>query len=121
MIQDLGNPFMDTSKDLYTLDTRRVMPESVVETVRTAEELGKAQYKQFLENHLNDNVNEFNDTIHRNNLQLMNHGSNKSKLKTSKIVNLNNDCSLFSRMYMSSQARDGNMVSFFEHEPGLHH
>ena len=45
VLQDLGNPFMDTSKDLYTLDTRRVMSKSVVETVRTAEELGKAQYK----------------------------------------------------------------------------
>ena len=68
VIQDLGNPFMDVSKDLYTLDTRRVMSESVVKIVRTAEELGKAQHKQFLEDHLNDNVKEFNDTIDRNNL-----------------------------------------------------
>ena len=43
VMEELGNPFADTSTDLYTLHTKLIMPDSVVHTVRTAEELGKTQ------------------------------------------------------------------------------
>ena len=44
MIVKLGNPFDETNKDLYTLDTRQIMPEKVVNTIKSAEDVGKAQY-----------------------------------------------------------------------------
>ena len=43
--EETGNPFSELSTDLYTLDTKVIMPESVVHTVKTAENLGKAQYE----------------------------------------------------------------------------
>ena len=43
--EETVNPFSELSTDLYTLDTKVIMPESVVHTVKTAENLGKAQYE----------------------------------------------------------------------------
>ena len=33
IIDDIGNPFSESSTDLYSLDTKAVMPASVIETV----------------------------------------------------------------------------------------
>ena len=41
VIEELGNPFSDTSTDLYALDSKVIMLNSVVHTIRTAEDLGK--------------------------------------------------------------------------------
>ncbi len=52
----MGNPFLDQSEELnhfdqsgelLALDTGNVLNDSVVETVRTIEELGKEQFKIF--------------------------------------------------------------------------
>ena len=117
VIEELGNPFADTSTDLYTLDSKRIMPDSVVHTVRTAEETGKAQHQTFVADRLNSNVAAFNDTVHKNNLPLLTSKSGKKSTKsTSKICNLQTDVHLFSRMYISCQTRDSDMDAFFEHE-----
>ena len=44
VMEEIGNPFADTSSDLYTLDTKVIMPASVVNAVRSAEDIGKTQY-----------------------------------------------------------------------------
>ena len=117
MIEELGNPFADTSADLYTLDSKRIMPDSVVHTIRTAEDTGKAQHQKFVVELLNSNIAAFNDTVHENNLPLLTCKSGKKPTKsTSKICNLKNDVHLFSRMYISCQTRDSDMDAFFEHE-----
>ncbi len=93
------------------------MPATVVNAVRSAEDIGKTQYQKFVANHLNDNITAFNDTIHKNNLPLLNSISGKKPVKSSsKISNLHNDVNLFSRMYISCQARDSDMDAFFRHE-----
>ena len=33
VMEELGNPFADTSTDLYMLDTKRIMPASVMNTI----------------------------------------------------------------------------------------
>ena len=58
----------------------------------------------------------FNDTVHENNLPLLTCKSGKKPTKsTFKICSLKNDVHLL-RMYISCQARDSDMDSFFEHE-----
>ena len=47
--EEIGNPFSELSTDLYTLDNKVIMPESVVHTVKTAENLAKAQYEKFVQ------------------------------------------------------------------------
>ena len=57
------------------------------------------------------------DTIPKNNLILFKPGREKRSTKTkTKISNVKSDLELFSRMYISCQAREGEMDVFFEHE-----
>ena len=36
-----GNPFAEDSNDLYVLDTKVIMPDEVIATVRSMEDTGK--------------------------------------------------------------------------------
>ena len=117
VIEELGNPFADTRTYLHTLDSKLIMPDSVVHTIRTAEDTCKAQHYTFVAERLNSKDAAFNDTVHKNNLPLLTSKSGKKLTKsTSKICNLQNDVHLFSRMYISCQTRDSDMDAFFEHE-----
>ena len=44
-VKDMGNPFLDQSEELLTLDMAIVLDKSVVETVYSIEALGKEQFK----------------------------------------------------------------------------
>ena len=44
----LGNPFLEDSKDLYVLDTKVIMSDEVVATVRSVENIGKTQFSEFV-------------------------------------------------------------------------
>ena len=58
-----------------------------------------------------------NDTISKNNLSLLCSVTQKKTAKhTFNLSNLNDETSLFSRMYVSCQARGSDMDTFFKHE-----
>ena len=117
VIEELCDPFADTSTDLYTLDRELIMPDSVVHTIMTAEDTGKAQHQTFVVERLISNIAAFNDTVHKNNLPLLTFKLGKKPTKSiSKICNLQNDVNLFSRIYISCQTRDSDMDAFFEPE-----
>jgi hypothetical protein len=46
-ISEMGNPFLDDTPERLMLNTRDVIYESVVNTVRTVEALGKKQYNTY--------------------------------------------------------------------------
>ena len=52
IIEELGNPFVDTSSDLFALDSKQIKPKSVVDAIKSAEDIGEAQYHTFLEERL---------------------------------------------------------------------
>ena len=57
------------------------------------------------------------DTIKRNNLHLFSRPPIKGKsTKQHQISSLKNNCSLFSRLYIAAQVRDGDLDQFFQHE-----
>ena len=59
MINELGNPFLcDDSDELVALDTRNVLDESVVNTVRTVHSLGKDQYAKYCKEVITDCIHE---------------------------------------------------------------
>ena len=117
VIEEIGNPFSDTSKDLYALDTKAIMPDNVIHSIRTAEDLGKAQCKAFVQERINSHAIAFSHTIQKNRLPLFNSSLRKGPAKTaSQVVNLQNDVRLFSRMYISCQAKNSDMDAFFSHE-----
>ena len=71
VMEELGNPFADTGADLYSLETKQIMSERVVEAVRSAEDMGKMyQYQKCVVNRISSTATVFNDTIHKNNQTL---------------------------------------------------
>lgn len=48
-LNDIGNPFKEDTSEFRTLDSHCVMYESVVNTVRTIEGLGKDQHNNYHE------------------------------------------------------------------------
>jgi len=117
IFNEWGNPFTETSSDLFSIDTNVMMACEVVQNVREAEDLGKAQYKAFVDERMINLTKSIYDTIPKNNLMLFKSGQEKRSSKTkTKISNMKSDLELFSRMYISCQAREGEMDVFFEHE-----
>ena len=72
VMEELGNPFADTGADLYTLESKQIMFERVVEAVRSAEDMGKMyQYQKCVVNHISSTATVFKDTLHKNNQTLL--------------------------------------------------
>jgi hypothetical protein len=115
-LNDLGNPFTEDSTDLVVLDTKDIMPDSVVEAVKTAKLKGESQYTTYVEERLNKCPTAITDTIKRNNLPLFGTTEKTSSRSATRIAALKSDCNLFSRLYIACQARQGNLEDFFKHE-----
>ena len=56
------NLFAETSSDLLTIDTKIIMSDDVIQTIKTAEETGKDQYKTFVDEHMIKMTKPFHDT-----------------------------------------------------------
>ena len=117
-IEEMGKPFTDQTGDLFVLDTRDTADSKVVETVRTVEQLSKDQYQQFATKRLHQRTTPLFDTIQKNKLPLFS-SPPATKEKSSdklKIASLKSSFSLFSRLSVSCQVRDGDLEGFFGEE-----
>ena len=113
VMEELGNPFAETGTDLYSLETKQIMSERVVEAVRSAEDMEKMQYQKCVVNRISSTATAFNDTIHKNNQTLF---LRRNQITTSNFYNLQNDVQLLSRMYISCQSRESDVDAFFAYE-----
>lgn len=57
VIDEMGNPFREDSTDLLVLDTKEIVPKSVVEAVSTAKEKGQSMYDTYAEERLTKRSN----------------------------------------------------------------
>ena len=116
--RELGNPFLEKSQDLLVLDTRDIADTSVIESVRKVEALGEEQYQVFVKERLDKCEKPITEVITKNKLPLFRNQSVRchSSRQKMQITSLKNDCSLFSRLYISCQTRDGDLDRFFTHE-----
>jgi hypothetical protein len=48
-MKDMGNPFMEETGDLFTLDTKCIAHPSVAEMVASQYDNGKTRFNEFLE------------------------------------------------------------------------
>ena len=70
-LEQFGNPFIvDVSIKLFQLDTKDVMGEAVVVTVKTIEEIGKRKYEGFKKARVIVVKQKLEDTITKNKLPL---------------------------------------------------
>ena len=70
--EDLGNPFEEDSQDFLVLDTKEIANPAVVETVRTAKQIGKQQFDTYVNDFFLEQTKRIDDAIHRNKLYLFN-------------------------------------------------
>ena len=116
-IQEMGNPYTEESNDLVTLDTKDVMNASVVQTLNIIQNLGVHQYDEYVDRRIKNRRTPINDTIKKNKLSLFSSSTARVKSKIGGRVSfLQNDCALFSRLYIACQSRNGQLDQFFKHE-----
>lgn len=116
-LKDLGNPFEEETGELFSLDSKEIMNADVINTVRNALSIGQAQYKQFVNERFEKRKKPITEAITKNKLPLFKAQPQKKTSKDKqKLVELKSDCSLFSRLYIACQSRDGNLEDFFRHE-----
>ncbi|KAL8622037.1 hypothetical protein ACOMHN_056522 [Nucella lapillus] len=113
---ELGNPFAEDSGYLIALDTKDIMPQEVVQTVYSILTIGQEQYDSFVKERIVTRSKPVREPIHKNKLPCFSRPGNKGKsvIKTS-MAALKNGCSLFSRLYIACQTRDGDLEKFFMH------
>lgn len=70
VINEMGNPFLDDGYELLALDTRDVIDESVVITVRTVESLGKEKYEAYQQSVIKNFTGSIHDSLKKNSLPL---------------------------------------------------
>ena len=62
--EELGNPFLECSKELVVLDTKVIMHDKAMESVMSAKQLGIKQYSVFVTDRIVSNSNTaITDTI----------------------------------------------------------
>lgn len=116
-IKAMGNPFLNATEELLTLDSLDVMDQSVVHTVRTIEDVGKQQYKEYYKEVLINCKKSVHEPIKKNSLRLFKSPAPKYRDKQAdKIASLKTDVNLFSKLYIVAQHRECDMNIFFSHE-----
>ena len=115
-VEDLGNPFLEETSDLFVLDTKVVAEESAVSRMRQIESEGKKQCETFISERLVERKKPLTDPITRNKLSFFATSSQKSSRATQQLSSMKRDCSLFSRLYISCQTRNGDLDEIFKHE-----
>ena len=112
----MGNPFIDEGCELYAIDTHVVCSSAVIETVKTIQSTGQEQYIAFVNERLLERKVPVTAHMSRNKLSLLKQTGSRlkpSQKQTSKLASARNDCSLFSRLYIACQTRDGDLDTFF--------
>lgn len=119
-IQEMGNPFLDDSKELLRLDTGDVLDDKVVQTMATLEDTGQKQYQEYNENVIDNKTTKINDTIKHNKLYLYKTPMKKTQNKDKQLKAVESDSALFGQLYISIQTREGDLQEFFKHETKLY-
>lgn len=85
--------------------------------LRNIQSLGQEQYNRFVEERLVSCIKPITDTLSKNNLPLLSFPKSKAVTKEkSKVAQLKSDRGSFSKLYIASQTRDGNLEDFFKHD-----
>ena len=108
-IEEYGNPFLEESRELVSLDTNMV---SHKETIYDFEARGNEQFENFRKN---VNKPEFYSPIKKNSFKIF-QSSYDPKNKNKPQKSLKQDCVLFSNLFILCQTHQLDLDEFFKHE-----
>ncbi|KAG1665347.1 AP-4 complex subunit mu-1 [Nymphon striatum] len=117
-INDLGNPFCDESKELFSLCSKIVADPAVIKTINEIKETGLHQYQAFVKERLVQQSKPLHECIRQNKFAVFKDRPRKSVTSNSKLKlkSAKSDCQLFARLYIGCQNRGSNIDDFFSHE-----
>ena len=99
------------------MDTGDCADKSVVATVRTIEGRGRAQYDKFVQDVIKELTVSIHSPIKKNAFPLFQRQGSRSTRKAAKKFSvLKSDCTLFSRLYIANQHRNGDLHEFLKYE-----
>ena len=117
VLEDMGNPFMEESEDLLVLDSRDVADPAIVQTVSEIEKTGQDQYDKYMTERVIERNTPVFDPISKNQMPFFSRPTSSGPSKTKQIsTSPKSDCTLFSRLYIATQTRHGDLDNFFKHE-----
>ena len=108
-IKEYGNPFLEESRELLTLDTNLVSDKEILIKF---ESRGEEQFKEFRKK---VNSQDFYLPIKKNNYDIF-QDSLKAKNRNKPQKSLKQDCVLFSNLFIMCQTRQLDLDEFFMHE-----
>ena len=110
-MKEMGNPFQDETADLLTLDTKLIATPDSGNMVTSHYKTGQNRFKAFIGGLDKGGEGSFYDPIKKNKLDLFQHTPGDLKQKI-----LTDDCRLFSKLFISRQSRECDLLEFFHHE-----
>ena len=116
VMEEMGSPFEEENQDLLRLHSKDIMDKQSIECLTTIISKGQEQYATFVEERIRTNIKPITATITRNKVVLFNVQAKTSKKSGDKVNLLKNESSLFARLYIACQTRDGDLDNFFRHE-----
>ena len=118
--EEVGYLFEEDSKDLFVLDSKGSVENAVIQTVKNVIIICDEQYNTFDEERFEKRTKEVTSVISRNRLPLFKSplGQKPDKMKV-QVAALKDDCTLFFRLYIACQSREGKLQAFFKHENHL--
>jgi hypothetical protein len=116
-ISTLGNPFEGKCSELVNIETGDCASEEVIKSLKTIQDVGQEQYDKYVKSVTEDRTSSIHDTIKKNSLPLFKRQVPKARSKIkNQVASLKSDCNLFSRPYIATQHRSGDLTEFFMHE-----
>eukprot|EP00732_Lithocolla_globosa_P000317 Lithocolla_globosa_v1_NODE_87_length_6640_cov_111.536826.p5 type:complete len:204 gc:universal NODE_87_length_6640_cov_111.536826:2532-1921(-) len=116
-MRENGNPFAEMYPALMVLKTGECLPKEVENSYRTLESIGKKQHMEYLQKVVIDRTQTVQTPIKRNNLRLFDSPTKKKRSKKIlQIQSLKQDVSLFSKLFIVNQIREGNLDDFFQYD-----
>ena len=116
-VASLVSSFEEDSKDMFALDSKVIVENAVIQTVKNVITIGQEQYNTFVEEQFEKRTKEVTSVISKNKLSLFKSPlEQKSVKKKVQVAALKDDCALFFRLYIACQSREGNLQEFFKHE-----
>ena len=98
------------------IHTKDIVDDAVFRTVQNAYKTGEEQFKLFVKERFVERIKPVTYPLLKNNLATFSTSKKIVSKHKTKAQILKEDCSLFSRLYIASQTRDGNLEEFFTYE-----
>ena len=109
----MGNPFQGGIAEFVNIELGVCASEEVAKAMESVENVGHNQYKHFVKNVIEDKTVSIHETIMKNSLPLFKRQKTKAKARSKqKESALRSDCNLFSRLYIATQHRSGDLDKF---------